>query len=295
MSTRFELRHGDCIAGMAALPEESVDVVVTSPPYNLGIKYGKYDDSRARDEYLEWSGQWAAGVRRVLKSDGSFFLNVGAAPSNPLLPHQLVLGFARLFVLQNTFHWVKSITVETRAGETVSAGHFKPIRSRRYVTDCHEYVFHLTKTGNTNLDRLAIGVPYADKSNIRRWAHTKGGDKRCRGNNWFVPYATIRSRDKQRPHPATFPAELAANCIRLHGRVAELTVLDPFLGIGHAALAARDCGVSRFIGFDIDSEYVEIASAAVGLAPARSGPAAKGGPARRRKGDAREPLLFELR
>jgi site-specific DNA-methyltransferase (adenine-specific) len=256
VETRFDLIHGDCIEGMSRMDAASVDVVVTSPPYNLGIKYGKYRDGQARDEYLAWSHKWATQVHRVLKEDGSFFLNVGAAPSNPLLPHQLVLEMTKLFVLQNTFHWIKSITVETRNGGKISAGHFKPLQSKRYVTDCHEYIFHLTKTGDVPLDRLSIGVPYADKSNIKRWAHTNGGDKRCRGNNWFVPYQTIKSREKQRPHPATFPVELAEWCIRLHGHKPGLIVMDPFLGIGNAAVAAKRCEVARFIGFEIDEEYL---------------------------------------
>ncbi len=254
--TEFQLVRGDCVRGMARLGADCVDVVVTSPPYNLGIKYGKYNDFQLRDEYLKWSLQWGAQVQRVLKVNGSFFLNVGGAPSNPLLPHQLILEMCKLFTLQNTFHWVKSVTVETRAGELVSVGHFKPISSHRYVTDCHEYVFHLTKTGNTTIDRLSIGVPYADKSNIKRWGHTNGNDKRCRGNNWFVPYKTIRNRAEQRPHPATFPVELAEQCIKLHGCEPGLVVMDPFLGIGHSAVAAKKCGVGRFIGFEIDGEYL---------------------------------------
>jgi len=244
---------------MRDLATESIDVVVTSPPYNLGINYGKYDDTKARDEYLRWTVEWCREVKRVLKENGSFFLNVGAAPSNPLFPHEVVLALRNTFVLQNTFHWIKSITVGTRDGEEISVGHFKPINSQRFVTDCHEYVFHLTKNGTVPLERLALGVEYADKSNIARWGHTGGRDKRCRGNNWFVPYETIRSRDSQRPHPATFPVQLAEWCIRLHGRNAELTVLDPFLGIGNAAMAAHQCGVNRFVGIEIDEDYLGVA------------------------------------
>jgi site-specific DNA-methyltransferase (adenine-specific) len=255
-NTEFELIHGDCVEGMSRMEKNSVDVVVTSPPYNLGIDYGKYDDRKQTGEYLAWCQEWASEIKRVLKDGGSFFLNIAGSPSNPLLPHQLILEFSKLFVLQNTFHWIKSITVETRAGEQISAGHFKPINSERFVTDCHEFVFHLTKSGDVKLDRLGIGVPYADKSNIARWAHTNGSDKRCRGNNWFIPYKTIRSRDRQRPHPATFPVELAAQCFRLHGRTGESVGLDPFLGIGHSAIAAKQCGLARFIGFEIDEEYL---------------------------------------
>src|SRR5437870_1575189 len=189
--TNFTFIEEDCCAAMARLPDESVDVVVTSPPYNLGIRYSTYDDSQARTEYLDWSLQWASEVKRLLQETGSFFLNVGAVPANPLLPHELILRLSGLFVLQNTFHWIKSISIQTAKGESISAGHFKPIHSGRYVTDCHEFIFHLTKTGSVPLDRLAVGVPYADKSNIARWKQTKGQDLRCRGNSWFIPYETI--------------------------------------------------------------------------------------------------------
>lgn len=252
---------------MNALEAGSVDVIVTSPPYNLGVDYGRYDDGRDRQEYLAWTREWMVAAKRVLQASGSLFLNLGASPSNPFLPYELMSSVRDLFLLQNTIHWIKSITVETRAGETISAGHFKPINSRRYLNDCHEFVFHLTKTGSTPLDRLAIGVPYTDKSNIARWGHTGGRDRRCRGNTWFVPYETIRCRKTQRPHPATFPVQLVRNCIKLHGRSHELVMLDPFLGIGSAAVAAVQEDVRRFIGFEIDPEYCAVAKERVARLP----------------------------
>ena len=255
--TELHLHQGDCVEGMHALDEASIDLIVTSPPYNLGIAYSKYSDRQNRSSYLAWFDGWAAAARRVLKHDGSLFLNVGGAPSNPLLPHELVMRLRGLFVLQNTIHWIKSITVEDASGEPLSRGHFKPISSPRYLNDCHEYVFHLTPEGRTPVDRLALGVPYSDKSNIARWSHTGGADVRCRGNTWFVPYRTIKSRDKQRPHPATFPVQLAVNCIKLHGLARVQTVLDPFLGIGNSAVAAQQCGVPKFIGFELDEVYLE--------------------------------------
>ncbi len=246
----------DCVVGMRAVSEMSVDLVVTSPPYNLGIRYHKFSDRQARQEYLLWCREWTNQVHRLLKPDGSFFLNVGASPSNPMLPHELLLQLREIFVLQNTIHWIKSIALPEGDGEIISRGHFKPINSPRYLNDCHEYVFHLTKSGDVKIDRLALGVPYQDKSNVSRWSHTAGNDLRCRGNTWFVAYPTIKSRAKQRPHPATFPVELAENCIRLHGLKRVATMLDPFLGIGNSAVAAQRCGVPKFIGFDIDEGYV---------------------------------------
>jgi site-specific DNA-methyltransferase (adenine-specific) len=250
---------------MAELDTESVDVVVTSPPYNLDIAYGEYRDDVPREDYLAWCVRWAGEVQRVLKPAGSFFLNIGASPANPLLPHQLVIALQPLFRLQNTLHWIKSITVQPRQMPELSVGHFKPINSKRFLTDCHEYVFHLTKSGDVPLDRLAVGTEYSDKSNIARWGHTGGQDRRCRGNNWFIPYNTIVSRNKERPHPATFPAQLAEWCLRLHGVRDGMVALDPFLGLGHSAEAARSCGVARFIGFEIDGGYLAEARERLGL------------------------------
>jgi site-specific DNA-methyltransferase (adenine-specific) len=258
----IDLYWGDCVS---ALPKTvkpgSIDVCVTSPPYNLGIRYRSYDDDRSDSEYLAWTRSWVQEVRKVLKDDGSLFLNIGGSLKAPLLPHTVVneiVNGLKIFKLQNTIHWIKSIAIPDKKGPR-QIGHYKPINSVRFVNDCHEYIFHLTPNGTTPLDRKAVGAPYADKSNIGRWSHTGGGDVKCKGNTWFIPYKTIMNRAKDRPHPATFPTELALQCIRLHGRNGSSTVLDPFLGIGHAALAAVECRVSQFIGFEIDREYLRIA------------------------------------
>ena len=259
----MNLHHGDCLAVLPTLPAASIDLVVTSPPYNLGITYKSFKDTAPREEFLDWCRKWSTELKRVMTDDGSFFLNVGASPVNPLMPHQLILaltdGAEPLFTLQNTFHWIKSITIETRANDQISAGHFKPINSKRFVNDCHEYIFHLTKSGDVPLDRRAAGVPYQDKSNIARWGHTGGSDLRCRGNNWFIPYETITSRDKDRPHPATFPVALVEQCIRLHGKGSATRLLDPFLGIGTSAIAAHRQQIGGFIGIELDVNYLEIA------------------------------------
>ena len=253
------LYQGDCIAGMQELLEpESVDVVVTSPPYNLGVAYRSYDDTVPRGEYLDWIETWAQALHRVLSPRGSLFLNVGGKPSDPWGPFEIIQRLRNRFALQNTFHWIKSIAIDADlAGsgieENVAVGHYKPINSRRYVNDCHEYIFHLTRSGDVELDRLAIGVEYQDKSNVNRWSGAKQ-DLRCRGNTWFIPYRTIQSRDRERPHPATFPVRVPEMCIRLHGLQRVDRVLDPFLGLGHTALACKGLGLSC-LGFELDEGY----------------------------------------
>jgi site-specific DNA-methyltransferase (adenine-specific) len=244
------------------LKERSVDIVVTSPPYNIGMKYGKHDDNLPRQKYLEWMGKFGDGVRRVLKDEGSFFLNIGNTPKDQWIAWDVAGTLREKFVLQNVIHWVKSIAIKKEeAGDypnivgDLAVGHFKPIVSKRFLNDCHEYIFHFTKFGETKLQKLSIGVPYQDKTNIGRWKAATG-DIRDRGNTWFIPYETIQSRG-ERPHPATFPSKLPEMCIKLHGTKKDTVVVDPFSGIGSTALASLKLGVS-FAGFEIDKEYLEL-------------------------------------
>ena len=167
----YRLEAKNCLDGMQELAAESVDAVVTSPPYNLGVDYGTYKDDLPEDQYLRWSRQWLEEVFRVLKAKGSFFLNYGGAHAAPLLPFKMALLAAECgFQIQNTFHWIKSIAVPLDCG-LVTLGQFRPVPSDRYVNDCHEFVFHLAKGGDTPLVRESIGVPYTDKSNLGRFGH----------------------------------------------------------------------------------------------------------------------------
>src|SRR5438045_35204 len=202
--------HADCLQVFEQLPSRSVDVIVTSPPYNLGIEYGTYKDTLAPPDYLEWTSSWLAAAARVLAPAGSLFLNVGSKPSDPWTALDVAQVGRSHLRLQNVIHWVKSIAIEralagSAAGLTrdLAVGHYKPINSDRFLNDCHEFVFHFTPQGSTPLDRLALGVPYQDQSNIGRW-HGAADGVRCRGNTWFIPYETIQRRDRDRPHPATF-------------------------------------------------------------------------------------------
>src|SRR5258708_38319303 len=74
--TELDLQLKDCIAGMAKLPNEHVDLVVTLPPYNLGVRYGKFSDRQDRRSYLRWCAQWGVRVRRVLRPGCPFFLKI---------------------------------------------------------------------------------------------------------------------------------------------------------------------------------------------------------------------------
>jgi site-specific DNA-methyltransferase (adenine-specific) len=263
-SAALRFYHADCLEVFGQLPPHSVDVIVTSPPYNLGIEYGAYRDTLSQSDYLTWTNTWVAAATRVLKADGSLFLNVGAKPSDPWTALDVAQVARPHLRLQNIIHWVKSIAIEQRlagaaAGLTrdLAVGHYKPINSERYLNDCHEFIFHFTPQGSTSLDRLALGVRYQDPSNVGRWRAAADG-VRCRGNTWFIPYETIQRRDRDRPHPATFPARLPEQCLRLHGLSRVGLVMDPFTGLGSTAVACARLGLD-FIGADIDEVYLGVA------------------------------------
>ena len=108
----FRFYLGDSLEVLEKLGEGSIDAIVTSPPYNLGIRYRTYDDTLPRGQYLEWTGEWVRRAARVLAPDGSLFLNVGAKPTDPWTALDVAQAARPHLQLQNTIHWIKSIAIE---------------------------------------------------------------------------------------------------------------------------------------------------------------------------------------
>lgn len=292
-----KIYNQDCIAGMQEIEEKSISIVVTSPPYNLNIQYGTYKDQLPRDSYLLWLGDVFVEIKRILKDDGHFFLNMGYSNIDPWIGIDVANVGRNHFILQNNITWIKSIHVGDK-----TSGHFKPINSKRFVNPTWEHLFHFTIAGNVEVDKLAAGVAYEWDCNIDKTSRIKGriakklgfknvkdfnknaqiaqvaefekilaerlkntkasATHRCRGNSWFIPYDTIANRTKHRgDHPATYPIELVRQCIRLSG-INQGLLLDPFMGTGTSAVAAKELGLD-YIGFDIDQTYIDYANSRI--------------------------------
>ena len=261
--TRNEIYLVDCIDFMSHWVADKIDVIVTSPPYNLGKHYSKYRDNKERDEYISWMGMVAEASTHILKDNGSFFLNIGGKPSDPWLASDVAKEFNKHYYLQNVIHWIKHISIPKDAttqrnglNGDISFGHFKPINTDTYLNQCHENIFHFTKTGKVKLDKLAIGVPYQHKSNVTRWKDKR--DLRDRGNVWFIKYENKQGAAEPVLHPTLFPEKLPYLCVKLHGVKNGTLVYDPFMGIGTTAIACKRLGVD-FIGTEIDKNYIDIA------------------------------------
>jgi site-specific DNA-methyltransferase (adenine-specific) len=155
--------EGDVIEQLKTLSDNMFDCIVTSPPYNIGKDYGKQvDDKKPMDKYLDWILEVFTECKRVLKANGSVFINIGYSNVEPWIAMDVAQKLRSTFVLQNNITWVKNISID----ET-SYGHFKPINSKRFLNVTNETILHFTKTGDVAVERLAIGVPYMHKSNLK--------------------------------------------------------------------------------------------------------------------------------
>jgi len=247
---------GDCLAYLRETDAASFDIVVTSPPYNIGTEYRTYRDNVERAAYLVWLTEIGKEIKRALTPKGSFFLNIGSTGKDPWIEFDVAQAMRGLFCLQNHIVWIKAIAIDG-----VMQGHYKPITSGRFIDQAYESVFHFTLNGDVEIDRLAVGVPFADKSNIERRGH--GIDRHCGGNVWFIPYETVQSKTEKFHHPAGYPVELAERCIKLHGLRGGPTVFDPFMGTGTTLVAAERLGLVG-TGVELDSNYARIASMRLG-------------------------------
>lgn len=266
----YQFILGDCLESLKDIGDKSITTVVTSPPYNIGLKYHKYKDKKPRDQYLEWIYDIFVELKRILKDDGHIFLNMGYTNKDPWISMEVALKLKDLFVLQNNITWVKSISIGEDKDDT--HGHFKPINSDRYINVTNENIYHFTKTNKIKINREAVGVPYKWKCNLidrktgEHRINKKTGlpveDKRCKGNSWFIPYDTINSKKERGSHPATFPEKLVEHCIKI-ADVKEGIILDPFIGSGTTVRVAKKMSDTiegynlSGIGIDIDEKYIE--------------------------------------
>lgn len=227
-------------SNMVEVKTSTVKVCVTSPPY---FRKKKYETQyRSYSEYRDYLKPVWKEVYRVLSNSGVFFVNIGNSFDNQFksfdVAHDVIdCGFN--FV--QPVIWVK--------------GHHSPVQGKNHLNHLYEYIFIFSKTKQYELQRLAIGIPYKDKSNIGRWKVAKQ-DLRCRGDVWFINYETVQSHS-EKLHDAIFPRELPELCIKLASKDPNELVLDPFLGSGTTILAAASVGRPS-IGYEVNESYEEI-------------------------------------
>ena len=226
------------------------DVVLTSPPYNINKKYNVYKDNKSDTEYINWMGDIFETLYRHLSDDGAIYFNINSNLKNRILPFKIACKAGEYFQLQNTIIWVKSIAIpnsESNDKTGFIGGHYSPTQSNHYHHSGFEYLLHLTKYGDVEIDKKATGIPHKYQSNTKRF----GQDTRHRGDVWYVPYNT---KNAHGTHPAAFPARLVEMCLADFGRIPNC-VLDPFCGVGTVGNVCKKLNYN-FLGIDVDNEYI---------------------------------------
>jgi len=233
----------DDILKTSAIEPGSVDLVVTSPPYNVDIQYESHKDDVSYGDYLEFSEKWMARCYDFLKNDGRFCLNV---PLDKNKGGQQSVGadFTTLakkigYKYHSTVVWNEgNISRRTAWGSWRSA-------SAPYVIAPVELVIILYKD---------------------RWKKTSGSKQSDVTRDEFMAWTnglwTFNGESKKRiGHPAPFPLELPKRCVKMFSYVGD-TVLDPFMGSGTTLIAAGMNG-RQAIGVDVDKGYCKLAQARI--------------------------------
>jgi site-specific DNA-methyltransferase (adenine-specific) len=256
--------NGDCIEVMKTFPEGSIDLLVTSPPYNVNISYDVHKDDLPMDEYYEWTKDWLREALRVLKDDGRIAVNV---------PNELNVqerGGRILFVAE---FWMMMKEVGFKFSGLVDLTENSPHRVRQtawgswmsasapYVYNPKECVIIAYKKSSKKLTKGVsqwLGTPTEvinEDGKVRTKMVYQDEDKKEFMNLVFGRweyFADTRSLTK-----ATFSMDIPSKAIKILSYKNDI-VLDPFMGSGTSAFAAELLD-RRWIGIEVSPGYTEIA------------------------------------
>lgn len=221
------------------IQENSIDLIVTSPPYNVDIKYNSHNDQMTYEDYLEFSQKWMAKAHSLAKPEGRFCLNVpldkNKGGQQSVAADLTTIAKQIGWKYQSTIIWnEQNISRRTAWGSWMSA-------SAPFVIAPVEVIIVLYK---------------------HSWKKVKGERQSDITRDEFLEWTNgvwnFNGESKKRiGHPAPFPIELPRRCIKLFTFVGD-TVLDPFLGSGTTLIACAQTGRVG-IGVDVDENYCKLA------------------------------------
>lgn len=222
------------------IKDNSIDLIVTSPPYNLDINYKSYNDNMSYEEYLKFSKKWLAKALKITKEDGRLCLNIPLDKNKG--GHQSV--GADLTIVAKSVGWNYHTTIIWNEGNISKGSAWGSwlSASAPYVIAPVELIVVLYKG--------------------EKWKKTSGSKISDITKEEFLDYTkgvwTFSGESKKKiGHPTPFPVELPKRCIKLFSYVGDV-VLDPFMGSGSTLIAAHTLGRCG-IGYDIEASYCEIA------------------------------------
>lgn len=246
--------HGDCVAGLNALPQGCVDLVFADPPFNIGYDYDVYDDRRASNQYLAWSRDWISGVYHALKPNGTFWLAIGDEYAAELKVLSQEIGFTcRSWVV-----WYYTFGVNCKRKFSRSHAHLF-----HFVKDANQFTFRAESPENRlpSARQLVYGDRRANPTGRLpddTWILRPQDLANCftaAEDTWYFPRVAGTFAERAGFHGCQMPEQLLGRIIRVSSEENEL-VVDPFAGSATTLVVAKKLG-RRFLGFDLSPEYVE--------------------------------------
>ncbi len=241
-----KLIEGDSIKLLKKMPENTVDLVVVDPPYNLSKTYFnlKFNEMKVK-EYKVWFNEWILELKRILKPNGSIYVCSDWKTSMIIGP-----------ILSENFNLRNRITWERDKGRGSKDNYKNNIEDIFYATmDKDDFVFNVNDIRH---QRIVI-APYKNKDGTPRgWEYKNDLQIRYTSpsNIWSditIPYWSMKENTE---HPTQKPEKLIAKLILASSNKNDL-VFDPFVGSGTTAVVARKLG-RKYLGFDISNEFLNI-------------------------------------
>lgn len=231
---------GDCLKALRKIPDASIDACFADPPFNLNKRYGKHDDAMARDEYLAWCEQWMLELVRVTKPTGSIFLHN--------IPKWLTYYAAILNRHAHFRHWIAWDSMSTPLGKTLMPAHYGILFYSKAATG---FKFYDIRAPHKRC-RLCNGF-LKDYGGKKDMMHAFG---QLVSDAW-TDIHRIKHNKRRDEHPCQLPIHLLERIILMSTDPGDV-VLDPFLGTGTTAIAAKQLG-RHYIGLELDEDYARIA------------------------------------
>ena len=247
------LYQGDCLKAFPQILDDSIDLIVTSSPYNVGIDYGVYKDNLSFQQYYAWVKKWLEECYRVNKVGGRICINIPLAGNSPIVKDEHLETFVDKFLVlmaevgyinRETIVWLKAHSgdVEKFCGNNTAWGSWLS-PSNPYCRSFTEFILVAHKKEPK--------IQHEGTSDM-----TKAEFLKFTRNYWVMP------TEAKVDHPAPFPEELPYRCMKLYSYVGD-TVLDPFVGSGTVLKVARQLN-RNCVAFEIDPDSIKLTKQRVG-------------------------------
>lgn len=252
---------GDCLELIKQVPDGSIDLIITSPPYNIGKDYGEYDDNLETEQYHKWLSDICAELYRVIKPNGNIFINIcdvgvsnkdakgkhkiGERGNFYVIPHHIVVIDAMIkngAQYSNPIIWKKPSNHKSQFGANARFCGTYPYPANCHIPSEIEYVLRFRKNGK--FQKVDKNIKEKSKVTKERWMELSS-------QIW-----EFNGVSKMKNHPAQFPVELPKRCIEGWSFIGD-TVLDPFMGLGTTAIACIEMS-RNYIGFELSENFLNL-------------------------------------